>query len=195
MVSFNINILNLDVSSTLFRNWCDYAITSPILPCLPEHFIGNTAEWEGKKSDYWELEIERNNFMRDILYNWYPKNAFTLPVVYYRLMESIRNTLIIKANSTVECLSSYKEATLMLSDKTVVTYLSHDRFLIYDWNSHHYFRCNSTLIKVILEWRYPMTIEQFKKRILAKYNNLITESDLNILISKFTSEYHFIDIK
>lgn len=195
LVSFNINILNLDVSSTLFRNWCDYAITSPILPCLPEHFIGNTAEWEGKKSDYWELEIERNNFMRDILYNWYPKNAFTLPVVYYRLMESIRNTLIIKANSTVECLSSYKEATLMLSDKTVVTYLSHDRFLIYDWNSHHYFRCNSTLIKVILEWRYPMTIEQFKKRILAKYNNLITESDLNILISKFTSEYHFIDIK
>ena len=195
LVSFNINILNLDVSSTLFRNWSDYAITAPILPCLPEHFIGNTAEWEGKKSNYMELEIERNNFMRDILYNWYPKNAFTLPVVYYRLMESIRNTLIIKANSTVECLSSYKEATLMLSDKTVVTYLSHDRFLIYDWNSHHYFRCNSTLIKVILEWRYPMTIEQFKKRILAKYNNLITESDLNILISKFTSEYHFIDIK
>ena len=196
LVTFNINILNLDVSSTLFRNWFDYAITSPILPCLPEHFIGNIADWEGKKSNYWELEVERNNFMRDILYNWYPKNAITLPVVYYRLMESIRNTLIIKANSTIERLSSFKEeATLVLSDKTIVTYLSHNRFLVYDWNSHHYFRCNSTLLKIILEWKAPMTREQFKKVILTKYKDLITEYDLNILISKFTSEYHFLDIK
>ena len=196
LVTFNINILNLDVSSTLFRNWFDYAITSPILPCLPEHFIGNIADWEGRKSNYWELEVERNNFMRDILYNWYPKNAITLPVVYYRLMESIRNTLIIKANSTIERLSSFKEeTTLVLSDKTIVTYLSHNRFLVYDWNSHHYFRCNSTLLKIILEWKTPMTREQFKKVILTKYKDLITEYDLNILISKFTSEYHFLDIK
>ena len=60
--------------------------------------------------------------MREVLYNWYPKNAITSPAVYYRLMESIRNTLIIKANSTNECLSSDKEdATLVLSDKYIVT--------------------------------------------------------------------------
>ena len=197
LVTFNINILNLDVSSTLFKNWFDYAITSPILPCMPEHFIGNIADWEGKKTNYRELEVERNNFMRDTLYNWYPKNAITLPVVYYRLMESIRNTLIIKANSsTIECLSSYKEeSTLVLSDKIMVTYLSHNRYLVYDWNSHHYFRCNSTLLKIILEWKAPMTREQFKKVVLTKYKDLITEYDLNILISKFTSEYRFLDIK
>ncbi len=196
LVTFNINILNLDVSSTLFKNWYNYAICSPILPCLPEHFIGNIADWQGEKSNYSELESERNNFMREILYNWYPKNAITSPVVYYRLMESIRNTLIIKANSTNGCLSSDKEdVTLVLSNKTIVTYLSPHRFLVYDWNSHHYFRCNKTLIKIILEWKTPMTREQFKERILTEYKDLITENDLNILISKFISEYHFLDIK
>ena len=97
--TFNINILELDVSSKLYTNFEDYGISGIKLTCRPEHFLGNTAE--GWADDYgWfesgRLTVEQNRIMRKLLYPWMPENAITPPNILYRLSEAIRNTLIWK---------------------------------------------------------------------------------------------------
>ena len=196
MVTFNINILNLDVSSTLFKSWYNFSISSAKLPCLPEHFIGNIADWDGNKCDFNDLEKERNAFMRETLYDWYPQNSLTKPVVYYRLIESIRNTLIIKSNNSKIDLQKESDKTVYrLSDKIIISSLTNSVFLIYNWNTHHYFKCDSEFIKIMLIWKIELTIQQFKYHVNLKYPNIIDEKNLDVIISKIIKDKYLLQCK
>ena len=97
-VSFNVNILGLDVSSQLFKNWQHYGIASIHFPCNPHYFLGNLVEWDCAETPFWEdkLKAERDDFMREQMYPWMPEGALIYPHIFYRLMETIRNTLTIK---------------------------------------------------------------------------------------------------
>ena len=97
-VTFNVNILGLDVSSQLFKNWQHYGITSIHFPCNPHYFLGNLVAWDCAEAPFWEdkLKAERDDFMREQMYPWMPEGALIYPHIFYRLMETIRNTLTIK---------------------------------------------------------------------------------------------------
>lgn len=193
LVTFNINILNLDVSSTLFKKWFNFSISSASIPCLPEHFIGNIADWEGNKCDFNDLEKERNTFMREILYDWYPQNPLTKPVVYYRLIESIRNTLIIKSNKNNYNLNIESDQTVYrLSDRITISSPRNSVFLMYNWNTHHYFKCSSELIKIILLWKESLTIQQFKACVNSKFPNRLDAKNLDIIISKIIKDKYLL---
>lgn len=160
---------------------------------MPEHFIGNIADWEGNRCDFCDLEKERNTFMSEILYDWYPKNSLTKPVVYYRLIESIRNTLITKTTkNNINLKKESAKTVFRLSDKITISSLTNSVFLIYDWNTHHYFKCSSELIKIVLIWKNPLTIQQFKEHVNLKFPNIIDEEDLDIIISKIIKDKYLL---
>lgn len=97
-VTFNVNILGLDVSSQLFKNWQHYGITSIHFPCNPHYFLGNLVAWDCAEAPFREdeLKAERDGFMREQMYPWMPEDALIYPHIFYRLMETIRNTLTVK---------------------------------------------------------------------------------------------------
>lgn len=96
--TFNVNVLGLDVSSLLFKNWQNYGITKISFPCNPHYFLGNLVAWDCAETPFQEekLKVERDDFMREMLYPWLPEDALVSPHIFYRLMETIRNTLIVK---------------------------------------------------------------------------------------------------
>ncbi len=96
--TFNVNVLGLDVSSLLFKNWQHYGITQISFPCNPHYFLGNLVAWDCAEVPFQEerLKMERDDFMRETLYPWMPEDALISPHIFYRLMETVRNTLIVK---------------------------------------------------------------------------------------------------
>ncbi len=126
-MTFNINIFLLDVASDVFKNFDKYNIKLINFRANPFDFIDNFVNYELEES-YNNLDKERNEFMRDILYPWMPKTALIKPVILYRLSETIRNTL----------LWSNKEYDFILPSKQVTFILNNHKY-IYDWKTHKIF--------------------------------------------------------
>ena len=125
--TFNINILELDVSSKLYLNFEQYGITGLKLPCTPLHFLGNVVETWADSNGWFDkrpLVQEQNKIMREIMFPWMPQDAITPPNIHYRLTETIRNTLIWKAGNTRKLPSSAvpltNQTTLVLSPWVVI---------------------------------------------------------------------------
>ena len=98
--TFNINILEMDVSSALYTDFERYGITGLKLPCDPAHFLGNAVEtWADDRGWFSreQLSVEQNAIMRELMFPWMPQDAITPPNIHYRLTETIRNTLIWKS--------------------------------------------------------------------------------------------------
>ena len=182
LVSFNINILNLDVSSTLFKKWYNFEISSVSLPCNPKYFIGNIAQYTSAALSESNLEKERNDFMREQLYSsWYPIHSLTKPTVFYRLSESSRNTLTIKSKKKVE--KNKSKSLLYILDSEIVFYHFDKSFLAYNFSTHHYMRCNSSMIKIVSKFKTPQNIENMKNSIeLLNYSTQDVDIFLNRLI-------------
>lgn len=62
LMTFNINILGLDVSSELFKNYYKFNISEIKFPCSPQYYLGNIVGWNCKQSVFNRelLDIERN---------------------------------------------------------------------------------------------------------------------------------------
>ncbi len=102
MFSYNVNILELDISSKLYKNWDKYNMTQISLSCPLNDFIGNIIGWYEPivHSAIPNLEQNRRNVMLS-QYAWYPENALTEPHIFYRLYESGRYMLYnMKTNET-----------------------------------------------------------------------------------------------
>jgi len=95
-VSFNINVLMLDYSSEIFRNFSEYGINTLSFPCSPYDYLGNMVNFTCSEDSESRTSIDykRNEFMRETLYPWLPNNALIQPYIFYRLSETIRDTLI-----------------------------------------------------------------------------------------------------
>ncbi len=104
LVSFNINVFNLDISSYVYKHPSRYEIEEIYYPCPLDDFLDNILYWK-RNEDTQENQLfrERDQFMREILYPWMPINSFVKPYLFYRLSETIRNTLIwkCKENHTI----------------------------------------------------------------------------------------------
>ncbi len=85
--SYNINILELDISSELYKNFAKYNIYSLCYPCEPFAFIGNSIEWEFCNKDI--LKAIQINSMRK-MFKWFPYNSLLEIDVFYKLLEHTR---------------------------------------------------------------------------------------------------------
>jgi len=100
--SFNVNILQLDVASELFHSPEKFGLSSVALPTDPKYFLGNivfhSIDESNTNHTNYLLYVQRE-IMREFLYPWMPISALTPPHIFYRLVESARNTLFYRSIS------------------------------------------------------------------------------------------------
>lgn len=142
-VSYNINVLMLDIASDLFKNFQKYNISSIRFPCSPSEFLGNMVDFdcidtlESRES----IDIKRNEFMRDTLYPWMPITAQIKPNIFYRLSETIRNTLIWRCNPEQREHKLHKGTDLYTKSKYLSEWKDSDEYYrVYDWITHRLYQ-------------------------------------------------------
>jgi len=185
-LTFNINRLIMDVSSSLFSAWHNFPITGVSLPCLPENYIGNFVNWnsELKESDL-ILDKERNYYMRNSLYSWMPLNSVTEPVILYRLSETIRHTLVWKSrNKDIEVSDFELHNEFILAEDLVVSQTDADKYLVYNFGSHHYIEGNHYLLEVLNVWETPHTVLSGIKTLINMNPNVFISGELNPLVKQ-----------
>lgn len=179
LFSFNINILGLDISSKLFKEWYKYNIDKIDFPCAPDEYMGNIINWKSSSFNYEQLDEERNNFMRDNLYPWMPHNTLVKPYLFYRLSETIRNTLIWKTLNTNATMIMNEDATFICSHNIVIIPRENDNhYILYQWDSHHYLIANQLFISILKLFDNPITVE----------------SGIYLIISNITDKYSYDDL-
>lgn len=140
-VSYNINILMLDIASDLFRNFTKYQISAVSFPCSPNEFLGNMVNFdcilmsESKQS----IDIKRNEFMRETLYPWMPRGALIKPNIFYRLSETIRNTLLWNWNKSIASSKKRSDNLVFMRNECISAWKHNGDYRLYSWNSHRLF--------------------------------------------------------
>lgn len=149
-VTFNINLFGLDIRSPMFANWTNYEITDIHFPCLPCYFIGNIVQWRGVDNfSSSMLSDERDKFVRDTLYPWMPHNATLPPYIFYRLSETIRNTLYWKEKEIPRPAEMTDQCYLTVNPNITFSYQGNRNiYIIYNWDTHHYMIGNHNTLKV-----------------------------------------------
>lgn len=97
-ITFNINVFMLDISSYVFLNADKFDIDILDNDLTLNDSLTNSVKWIRKNENIdMQLNLLRDQYMRDILYTWMPLHAIIKPHIFYRLSETIRNTLIWKS--------------------------------------------------------------------------------------------------
>lgn len=181
--TFNVNALDLDVSSRLFRQYDEFDITTIKLPCATRHFLGNFCGWDSEIEhfDKSALDLQRSSFMRQVLYPWMPKTAMTPTFIFYRLSETSRITLVWKSRFFEN--GDRKEAPIMLNTRVCsspdLVYSQINRmkgnsrlFRAYDWESHNFIECDNDGVQLLGIFKSPRTIgeglEEFWQKFYAE---------------------------
>ena len=133
LMTFNINILGLDVSSELFKNYYKFNISEIKFPCSPQYYLGNIVGWNCKQSVFNRelLDIERNGIMKKVLYPWMPTNCILPVFIFYRLSETSRNTLIWKCNDK-EKSTINMETIIQISEANSIVDYKKNRIRVYN---------------------------------------------------------------
>lgn len=173
-LTFNINILSLDISSPLFKKWYNYEINKIELPCPMNELLGNIAIYDKM---YDELDEERDTFMKEQLYPWFPIDSVITPHIFYRLSETIRNTLIWKEKKTFNQKSNNMSLQLSYQFiKNISFYHSPDEELyvnIYNWNTHRYFKAPFEFYELLTSFSNPIEMkEMINKSISGPLKNI-----------------------
>lgn len=201
LVSFNINIFNLDISSYVFKNPDKYGIEKIYYPYPMNDFLGNVLQWErGDNTQKSQLVKERDQYMKEILYPWMPINSFIKPYLFYRLSETIRNTLIWKCQKNKTIFNFKKSLTshekIIISDTLVYSFDSNRNvYIIYNWSTHHYMIGNEHLIFIFRLFRKAYTIPQSINKLVSCNSAIYTSDDLKILLFKLYQQGYLIKIK
>ena len=137
-VSYNINVLMLDIASDLFKNFQKYQISSLSFPCSPNEYLGNMINYEcvSMLESKQSIDMKRNEFMRDTLYPWMPRSAQIKPNIFYRLSETIRNTLLWHCGADGQKTTCFVEQIYALNECLSVWKNSDGHYRIYNWFSH-----------------------------------------------------------
>lgn len=145
-VSYNINVLMLDIASDLFRNFHKYNISQISFPCSPYDFLGNminfTCDDMGESRE--SIDYKRNEFMRETLFPWMPKNSHIKPNIYYRLSETIRNTLVWHSSENDDIKQTNPSDVCYISTQLSVWKSENQLYIkIYNWINHRMFKMSN----------------------------------------------------
>ncbi len=89
LFTYNVNILELDVSSDLYKNFEKYDICNLFYPCTPSSFIGNSIQWGNDISVLKEIQKEALYY----LFPWYPNSSLLKIDFFYKYLEYTRMPL------------------------------------------------------------------------------------------------------
>lgn len=180
--TFNLNILSLDVSSDLYRNWAKYGIKKLEYICPPNEFLGNSVMWMSADMIR-TLDMERQKYMRAQLYPWMPQHSLVKPTVLYRLSETSRRTLEWKATGTWNYELNFSlDLSLELSPNLTIARESEDKYLVYDWESHHYMQGNRPLISVLCAFQKPKSSIEAIELLVKESPDIFQSEELSGLI-------------
>lgn len=153
LFSYNVNILELDISSMLYKNWDKYNITKISLPCSRNCFMGNIVNWYEPitHSPTLSLEKGRTNAMLS-QYTWYPNNALTKPHIFYRLYESGRYMLYDEAlQDTAKIELAHHEVVIKAYPDLVSWRTKLGTYITYNPQNHHYYECSENVYNLFSE--------------------------------------------
>lgn len=178
LFSYNINILELDISSTLYKNWDKYNITKISLPCSRNCFMGNIVSWYEPitHSPALRLEKSRTNAMLS-QYTWYPKNALTEPHIFYRLYESGRYMLYeetLKDTTKIEL--THNEIVIKPYPDLVSWRTELGTYITYNPRNHQYYECSESVYNLFNDEGVIIDDERYFSLI----NNLILKKFIYI---------------
>lgn len=172
-VTFNINVLGLDVASRLFERYDEFGITEIRWPVASKNFLGNLLDWDCQEVpfNYDQLDAERNAAMRELLYPWMPKTARIPVYIFYRLSETSRSTLVWKAKRSLlgqdSAVADPYTLTLVASRALAVgrvldrgKYDTAPRYRVYDWESHNHFECDEDGLRLIEAFKLPQRVDR-----------------------------------
>lgn len=184
LFTFNLNILCLDISSSLYKNWAEYQIQSIHFPCKPQYFLGNWVIWMPSSIER-DIDAERQTFMQEQLYPWLPVNALTPPTLLYRLSETSRRTLLWKSNGTWNQAKHFSfDMTLQIEPSLAITQEAENQYLIYCWESHHYMHGNRFLLELLDAFREPQNTTAVIKSLVSRNPAVYQYEELGNLIYK-----------
>ena len=182
LFTFNINILNVDISSQLYKEWGKYQIEQLSFPCLPKHFLGNSMEWISKQY-LQELSVQGNSIMSELMFPWLPAQSMISPTVFYRLCETSRNTLRWKhlRKWNINALFSV-DMILQISDELAFSKDIQNKNIIYDWNSHHFLFGNQYILEIIHIFDNPIKVSTAIKQLINRDPDIYTSKELVSII-------------
>lgn len=191
-VTFNINIFGLDIGSPMFSKWTDYNISNIHFPCCPSYYTGNIIDWNDDNDFHSSmLSDERDKIMKDILYPWMPFCSTLEPYIFYRLSETIRDTLFWKGMEKPTLDSDWKSKRLYVNKKIVISYQDTKKiYYIYNWCNHHYMIGNNNILKIFDFFAHPNFAYDAIEKLSTENPAIFTFDDLSTLIQRlFIQDY------
>lgn len=135
MVSYNINIFNLDITSKIFKEWSNYNITDIHFPCNPKYFLENHLEWECSYApiDKKILEEECENQMKK-QYPWIPSTSNLSVTIFDYLWENMRGRFKTRKSNNNHKLDARIHFVFI---KNLVFFKENDgKYILYNYNNH-----------------------------------------------------------
>lgn len=165
-ITFNLNRFLLDVASEAFRNFNKYNIYELQLPTECNDFIGNFAYYNfsiGAK----ELDEERALIMREVLYPWMPTTALTIPIIFYRLTESSRMTLI-WASRSLRIRKNNNAVEYIINENISVIEENVNNIIIYIWDNHFIIRCKKAVFEILQSGKLDLLEKKLINQLIEK---------------------------
>lgn len=169
--SYNINILNLDVASIMYKHWSNYNISSLKYPCEPRYFIGNGVSWQcdNNSISIKELELQAIKSMKS-QFSWYPNDSLVDIISFYSMWEYSRSQLSCSLNeeNSFDCINDLPlENALCFTPKSTIFKDSDDLYCLYNFKNHQCIRGGKLIYDIYQHIREDLSI----KECLNKYDN------------------------
>ena len=191
-ITFNINVFMLDISSYVFLNADKFDIDILDNDLTLNDSLTNSVKWIRKNENIdMQLNLLRDQYMRDILYTWMPLHAIIKPHIFYRLSETIRNTLIwksINSGNKKEKIIDENNSEFILSDNISIGYDSKRKInVIYNWDTHHYVIGNENFLLLLKSFNKPQTIAKSINSLVSIDKEIFNPIEVEKLIYKLIS--------
>lgn len=201
LVSFNLNVFNLDIGSHVFHCPDKYEIKEIYYPCHLQNFLGNILQWDRGNGMEKQLFMERDQYMRERLYPWMPTSSSIKPHIFYRLSETARHTLRwriqdIHIVSTTSATSLDSQTEVLLPNTVVYGFDTvRNVYIIYNWDTHHYMIGNNHLIFILNFFKTAHTISEAIDYLTKHEPDVYILEDLNLLFLKMYQRGYLLDSK
>ncbi len=174
LFSYNINILELDISSKLYKNWEKYNIWRIEFPCLPKYFLGNSVTWN---CDIEMLDKIRTKQMHK-QFPWFPKQSYININTFYSIWEHKRGILYESAKHVpVEYKHIVTDFTYYSVSSNVILFQTASKeYCLYNYDLHNYI-----LGGEIIFWIYNSILNSVEINDIVKRFNLSERIVINFL--------------
>lgn len=181
LFTYNINILNLDITSKMFKKFVDYNITDIHFPCNPKYFMENFVDWECSylPVNYESLQSECEKAMLH-QYPWFPNGSLLNINSFYLLWEHMRGCFRNKNTIKKTNLKILQKSKIFILNSMVSLFVENeDLFGLYNFENHHIILGGEIIKKVVYmgdgKYRIQDLLNFYPLSVHNKITELLTE--------------------